>query len=115
RHADRPDRADLERVQEEVVVQQLPEVVEPGEARRDAESGTRVGEAEVDPARERRDAEEQHRQHRGYQQEERLALAQADAGAAAPFAGATEADEAARLGDGRHAATPQEARTTRRG
>ena len=32
RHGDRPDQADLERVDEEVVVDQRPEVVEPDEA-----------------------------------------------------------------------------------
>ena len=73
RHRDRPDRADLERVDEEVVVDQAPEVVEPDEVRRHAEAGSRVGEAEVDAARERRHAEHDDRDHRRDQEEQRLA------------------------------------------
>ena len=77
RHGDRPDQADLERVDEEVVLEQRAEVVEPDEVRRDLETGLRVGEAEVDPAHERDDAEDHDRQQRRDQQQHRLPAGEA--------------------------------------
>ena len=108
RHGDRPDQADLERVDEELVVEQRAEVVEPDEGRRDAEAGLRVGEAEVDPAHERDDAEDHDRQQRRNQQ----------ASVSRPRARARPAPRPAGNGrprDGAHARAPEEARTTRRG
>ena len=72
RHRRRPDQADLEGVDEQVVLEQRAEVVEPDEVRRDVEPGPRVREAEVDPAHERRDAEDHDRQQRRDQQQDRL-------------------------------------------
>ena len=61
RDRDGPDQPDLERVDEEVVVDELAEVVEPDEVRRDVEAGAGIGEGEVDAACEREDAQDHDR------------------------------------------------------
>src|SRR5262249_30279820 len=93
----------------EGVVEERAEVVDSDEVRRDAETGARVGEAEIDPAHERRDAQDEHRDQRRDEENERLQPRQTD-----PRVPAAAAANPPRVADGRQA-DPQVPRTTSRG